>query len=55
MSDPRIFALIKTECGRSKYLELVKKKNLYGLIRLYWFIFFAIIKDSVIPANDYKD
>jgi len=55
MSDPKIFALIKTACGRAKYLELVKKKNLYGRIRLYWFIFFAIIKDSGISANDYKD
>ena len=41
----KIFSLIKTPCGRAKYLELTSKKGLISKLRLYWFILFAIIKD----------
>ena len=37
---------IKTECGLNKYEELRIKKGFYNLLRLYWFIFFASIRDS---------
>ena len=45
MTDPKILSLIKTECGRSKYIELVKRDGLKAKIRLLWFVVFAIIKD----------
>ena len=37
---------IKTECGLNKYEELRIKKGLYNLLRFYWIIFFASIRDS---------
>ena len=37
---------IKTECGLNKYEELRIKKGFYNLLRFYWFIFFASIRDS---------
>tara|TARA_B100000700_G_C15060860_1_gene865734 strand:+ start:7984 stop:8130 length:147 start_codon:yes stop_codon:yes gene_type:complete len=45
MNSPRIFNLIKTECGRAKYKELVKKEGVFNKIRLMWFIAIATIKD----------
>ena len=45
MNKLRIFSLIKTECGRSKYQELSLRKNLFSRIRLIWFIIIATIKD----------
>ena len=45
MDKNRIFKLIKTECGRTKYEMLASKKGLFNRIRLYWFIVFAIIED----------
>ena len=45
MSQPKIFAWIKTPCGRAKYAELDARKGLQSRIRLYWFIFFAVLKD----------
>ena len=38
---------IKTECGLNKYEELRIKKGFYNLLRFYWFIFFASIRDSL--------
>lgn len=52
MSTPKIFALIKTPCGRAKYSELSLKNNLFGKLRLYWFVFIAIIKDWRLPNTD---
>ena len=52
MSKPKIFSLIKTPCGRAKYSELSLKTNLFAKLRLYWFIFFAIIKDWNLPNPD---
>ena len=37
---------IKTECGLNKYEELKNKKGYYNLLRFYWFVFFASIRDS---------
>ena len=45
MTKPRIFSLIKTPCGRSKYLDLASRKGLISKLRLYWFILIAAIKD----------
>ena len=37
---------IKTKCGLDKYEELKIKKGYCNLLRFYWFIFFASIRDS---------
>ena len=36
---------IKTVCGIDKYNKLKKNKTLIGKLRLYWFNFFAVIRD----------
>ena len=36
---------IKTTCGLEKYDKLKTNKTLIGKLRLYWFKFFAIIRD----------
>ena len=36
---------IKTACGIDKYKKLKKNKTLIGKLRLYWFNFFAVIRD----------
>jgi hypothetical protein len=36
---------IKTTCGLEKYDILKKNKTFIGKLRLYWFKFFAIIRD----------
>ena len=36
---------IKTTCGIEKYNKLKVNKTLIGKLRLYWFNFFAIIRD----------
>ncbi len=41
---------IKTDCGRTKYYELSKKKGLASKIRLGWFIIIATIKDWNLPS-----
>ena len=45
MKNKIIYRLIKTECGRAKYENLIINKTLFGKLRLYWFIFFATLKD----------
>ena len=52
---PKIFTLIKTPCGRSKYIELNSKKGALSKLRLIWFILIAIIKDWNIPSPDQKE
>tara|TARA_B100000700_G_C14877934_1_gene776618 strand:+ start:410 stop:589 length:180 start_codon:yes stop_codon:yes gene_type:complete len=52
MPNPKVFQLIKTTCGRAKYSELVSKKGVFARIRLYWFIFFASIKDWKLHNTD---
>ena len=52
MDKPIIFTLIKTNCGRSKYYELVSRKGVAAKIRLLWFILIAIIKDWNIKADE---
>ena len=36
---------IKTKCGISKYNKLRIKKGFFNKLRLYWFVFFAVIRD----------
>ena len=36
---------IKTACGIEKYNKLKTNKTFTGKLRLYWFNFFAIIRD----------
>ena len=36
---------IKTTCGLEKYDKLKSNKTFIGKLRLYWFKFFAIIRD----------
>ena len=48
-----IFAFIKTDCGRSKYFELISRKGAAAKIRLLWFILIAIIKDCNIKIVNY--
>ncbi len=45
MEKRKIFKFIKSPCGQSKYEELILNKTLMGRARLYWFIFFASIRD----------
>jgi len=45
MSKKKIYQFIKTECGQAKYEKLSSNKTFFGKVRLYWFIFFASIKD----------
>ncbi len=45
MNQKKIYKFIKTECGQSKYERLTLNKSFFGKIRLYWFIFFASLKD----------
>ena len=36
---------IKTECGIKKYNKLKLNKTFFGQLRLYWFSFFAVLRD----------
>ena len=36
---------IKTACGIDKYNKLKSNKTFIGKLRLYWFNFFAVIRD----------
>ena len=43
--EPIVFSWIKTECGRSKYIELASRKGIAARLRLSWFVLIAAIKD----------
>ncbi len=45
MQNSNLDSLIKTDCGRAKYIELSKRNGLFAKIRLAWFVFFAVLKD----------
>ncbi len=45
MKSKAIYKFIKTPCGQMKYERLSSDKTFYGTLRLYWFIFFAVIRD----------
>ncbi len=52
MPSKKINSLIKTPCGRAKYLSLLDKPGIIAKIRLGWFILIAIIKDWNLPDQD---
>tara|TARA_Y100001968_G_C19298826_1_gene687994 strand:+ start:351 stop:542 length:192 start_codon:yes stop_codon:yes gene_type:complete len=52
----KIYDFIKTPCGRLKYSELASRKGFLSKVRLYWFIFFATIKDwNISPSNQSQE
>ncbi len=53
MSQPKIFSFIKSSCGRTKYLTLAENKSIVSKLRLYWFIFFAILRDLSLKNPDH--
>ena len=55
MKNKNIYRFIKSECGRAKYENLILNKTFFGKIRLYWFIFFATLKDININNLFFED
>jgi hypothetical protein len=49
MQDPTIRRLIKTECGRAKYAELVARVGPAARLRLAWFVLIAALRDWHLP------
>ena len=45
MTQKTIYRFIKSPCGQTKYEKLSLNKTFFGRMRLYWFIFFATIRD----------
>ncbi len=45
MSEKKIYKFIKSPCGQMKFEKLSLNKTIYGRLRLFWFIFFATIRD----------
>ena len=45
--------LIKTDCGKQKYIELSQRKGIIAKLRFYWFIIFAVIEDWNLPESDH--
>ena len=37
---------IITQCGLDKYEQLKIKTGIFNVIRLYWFVFFASLRDG---------
>ena len=42
---PPVARLIKTDCGRSKYLELAARPGPLARLRLAWFVLIAGLRD----------
>lgn len=42
---PSIARWIKTDCGRSKYLELASRQGPLARLRLAWFVLIAALRD----------
>ena len=47
ITDMNKSRFIKTECGLDKFSELETGKGLLARIRLFWFVFFASVRDSL--------
>ena len=47
VTDMNKSRFIKTECGLDKLSELETKRGLVARIRLYWFVVFASVRDSL--------
>ena len=37
---------ITTQCGLDKYAQLKAKTGIFNVIRFYWFVFFASLRDG---------
>lgn len=37
---------ITTQCGLNKYEQLKVKTGIFNVIRFYWFVFFASLRDG---------
>ncbi len=48
-TEPAMFKLIKSECGRAKYLELASRPGLGAKLRLGWFVLIGAIRDWWLP------
>ena len=55
MTNIKINKWIKTPCGRSKYSELDSQKGNFSKLRLYWFVFFAALRDWNLSNPDQSD
>ena len=49
MQQSTIHRWIKTECGRAKYAELVKRQGAMAKLRLAWFVLIAALRDWRLP------
>ncbi len=52
MTSPKVFRWIKTECGRTKYLDLAARSGYLAKLRLYWFVLVAALRDINLPSPD---
>ncbi len=48
----RINDLIKTPCGRMKFVELSRKQGVFSRVRLVWFVVFATLRDLFLTNPD---
>ena len=50
MKKEPIQSFFKTECGLSEYhlLKMRANKGIWNKLRLYWFVFFATLRDLFI-------
>ena len=55
MTNPKIYKWIKTACVQAMYKQLESQKGVLARIRLYWFIFFAVLRDWNLPNSDQID
>jgi hypothetical protein len=44
---------ITTQCGLAKYDQLKVKTGIFNIIRFYWFVFFASLKDGYTGVNQW--
>ena len=44
---------ITTQCGLAKYDHLKVKTGIFNIIRFYWFVFFASLKDGYTGVNQW--
>jgi hypothetical protein len=51
MAEPAAYRWIKTDCGRSKYQELVARSGVAARLRLAWFVLIAALRDWNLPSQ----
>ena len=56
MTNIKINKWIKTPCGRAKFAQLESQKGMWSRLRLYWFVFFAALRDwNISNPNQIED